>query len=126
MSSLKGNPEPSKEIWSHRDDITLANPFGGIARGWQVIDERLDHATSHYHDGRAIGFENFATYMAPDLACIVEIEQYETKVAGREEIVPVAVRVTSIFRREDSVWKLVHRHADPGVSPQTADSLVQQ
>jgi hypothetical protein len=26
---LKGDPEPAKELWSRRDDVTLANPFGG-------------------------------------------------------------------------------------------------
>lgn len=24
-----------------------------------------------------------------------------------------AIRVTSIFRREDGAWRLVHRHGDP-------------
>ena len=25
---MKGNPEPVKELFSHRDDVTLANPLG--------------------------------------------------------------------------------------------------
>ena len=29
----KGNPEPQKELWSHREDVTLANPLGSPARG---------------------------------------------------------------------------------------------
>ena len=24
---VKGNPEPYKELFSHREDVTLANPF---------------------------------------------------------------------------------------------------
>ena len=23
---VKGNPEPMKKLWSHREDVTLANP----------------------------------------------------------------------------------------------------
>ena len=23
---MRGKPEPAKELWSHRDDVTLANP----------------------------------------------------------------------------------------------------
>jgi hypothetical protein len=25
---MKGNPEPVKELFSHREDVTLANPLG--------------------------------------------------------------------------------------------------
>ena len=32
---MKGNPEPVNKVWSHREDVTLANPLVGTpARGW--------------------------------------------------------------------------------------------
>ena len=30
---MKGNPEPGKELFSHREDVTLANPLGPPAHG---------------------------------------------------------------------------------------------
>jgi hypothetical protein len=30
---VKGNPKPVQELFSHREDVTLANPFGPPARG---------------------------------------------------------------------------------------------
>jgi hypothetical protein len=27
---MKGNPEPIKELFSHREDVTLANPLGPL------------------------------------------------------------------------------------------------
>ena len=30
---VKGNPEPVKQIFSHQEDVTLANPLGPPARG---------------------------------------------------------------------------------------------
>ena len=30
---LKGDSEPTKRVFSHRDDVTLANPYGPPARG---------------------------------------------------------------------------------------------
>jgi hypothetical protein len=36
-----------------------------------------------------------------------------------------SLRVTLVFRREESVWRLVHRHADPLVHPITFDRLAE-
>jgi hypothetical protein len=36
---MRGNYEPTKQLFSERDDVTLGNPFGPFARGWtQVVD----------------------------------------------------------------------------------------
>lgn len=32
----KGNPEPVKELFSHADDVTLANSFGPAVTGWEA------------------------------------------------------------------------------------------
>jgi ketosteroid isomerase-like protein len=60
------------------------------------------------------------------LALIVEVERFEAKVGGSADLVAVALRVTSAFRREDGDWKVVHRHADPITVPQSADSVIQR
>jgi ketosteroid isomerase-like protein len=72
------------------------------------------------------GFENVAKYVTPELAYIVEVERYKAKVGGGEELAPISLRVTSIFRREDGVWKIVHRHADPITTAQPAESVIQK
>jgi hypothetical protein len=30
-----GNPKPVQGLWSHRDDVTLAPPFGAPTPGWE-------------------------------------------------------------------------------------------
>jgi hypothetical protein len=47
-----------------------------------------------------------AKYVTANLAYVVEIERYKAKTGGRDDITPVALRVTSIFRLEEGVWKL--------------------
>ncbi len=124
LEIVNGNPEVYKELYSRRDDVTLANPFGPPARGWSEVAARLDAAAANYRDGEVVGFENVATVITPDLAYTVEIESYRARVGGAETLAPVAVRVTTIFRREEGVWKVTHRHADPITGSRSAESVV--
>lgn len=125
LEITNGNPEVYKSLYSRRDDVTLANPFGPTARGWKEVSSTLDGAAEHYRDGEVVGSENVSTVMNADLAYTVEVESYRAKVGGAEEPSPVSVRVTTVFRREDGVWKVVHRHADPITSPRPAQSVIQ-
>jgi len=126
LEITNGNPEVYKALYSRRDDVTLSNPFGPPARGWSEVSATLDRAAEKYRDGEVGGFENVSTVMGHDLAYIVEIESYRARVGGAEEIAPVAVRVTTIFRNEDDGWKVTHRHADPITAPRPPESVVQR
>jgi ketosteroid isomerase-like protein len=123
---FKGDANPVKPFFSHRDDVTLANPFGPPRRGWAEVEETLEQAAANYRDGRVVGFEQVSKYVTPDLAYIVEIEHYQAKVGGSDEVTPVSLRCTTIFRREDEGWKIVHRHADPITAARPAESVVQR
>jgi ketosteroid isomerase-like protein len=123
---VKGNAEPMKETFSQEDDVTLANPWGPFGRGWQEVKAKLEHAATNYRDGRATGFESVARYESSDLACIAEIERFEAKVGGAEDMTSIAIRVTSVLRREPGGWKVVNRHADPIMSAQKPDSIIQK
>jgi ketosteroid isomerase-like protein len=123
---MKGNPEPVKNLYSHREDASLANPLvGPPARGWEQVAQTMEHAASQLRDGEITGFETVAKYVTPELAYTVWLERQQAKVGGSEEITPFTLRVTMIFRPEDGTWKVVHRHADPISTPQPAESLIQ-
>ena len=121
---VKGDPEPKKKLFSRRDDATLANPLGPPVRGWNQIEMALERAASQLREGEAIHFERISEYATPDLAYIVEIERTRGKIGSTNEIVPISLRVTTIFRREDDGWRVVHRHADSITSPRTIESIV--
>jgi ketosteroid isomerase-like protein len=123
---VNGNPEPLKEMYSHRGDVSLANPFGLPVRGWDEAARTMERAASNYRDGEIVSFENVAKYVTAELAYIVEVERYRAKVGGSEEITPFSLRVTSILRPEEDTWKIVHRHADPITTPQPAESVIQE
>jgi ketosteroid isomerase-like protein len=121
-----GNAEPFRALYSQRDDVTLGNPFGPFARGPTEVAETLARAAANYRDGRARDFERIAKYETADLAYIVEVERYEAKVGGSSGPSQVSLRVTSIFRRENGSWRLVHRHADPITGPRPAESVIEK
>ena len=124
---LRGNPEPVKDLFSHREDVTLANPYGPPVRGWDEVAEAVEHAASLRRDGTFVEWQIVAKYVSAELAYVVQIERAEAKIGAREDIVPIAVRTTMIFRpEEDGEWKIVHRHADPITAPQPAESVIQE
>jgi ketosteroid isomerase-like protein len=123
---LKGNPEPAQNMFSHRDDVSLANPLGPPARGWEQVATTMERAASNFRDGEITSFESIAKYLTPELAYTVWVERQQAKVGGRPDVTPFALRVTMIFRPEDGVWKVVHRHADPITTAQPAESVIQE
>ena len=48
------------------------------------------------------------------------------KVGGIDELSAVSLRATTIFRREDGLWKVLHRHADPITTPRPIESIIQE
>jgi ketosteroid isomerase-like protein len=103
-------------MFSAREDVSLANPFGGVARGPKQVAETQGRNATNYRDGDASGFETISKYFTEDLAYLVEVERGRAKIAGGQDFVPVTLRATSIFRREEGTWKVIHRHADPFTS----------
>jgi ketosteroid isomerase-like protein len=124
---LRGNAEPVKDLFSRREDVTLANPFGHPVRGWEQVAKAVEHAASLRSDGEFVEWQIVAKYVSAELAYVVQIERAEAKIGAREDITPLAVRATMIFRpEEDGEWKIVHRHADPITTPQPAESVIQE
>jgi ketosteroid isomerase-like protein len=123
---MKGNPEPVKELFSHREDVTLANPLGPPAHGWEQVGATIEHAASQFRDGRLVGVEIVEKHATPEFAYTLWLEHAEGKAGGREDVAPVTLRVTMIYRAEGGTWKVVHRHADPIIAPQPAESVIQE
>ena len=121
---VSGDPEPFAGLWSRGDDITLANPFGPPVRGWDAVRGAMVKAAANYRDGGATGFERISDYATADLAYMLEIERFRSKVGGAKELSPIVLRVTTVFRREFGEWRLVHRHADPTTTAQQPEAVL--
>jgi ketosteroid isomerase-like protein len=106
-----GDAGPRMANWSHNDPVTL---FGALLMksGWSEIAPVFEFLASRFSNGTAFEYEVIAAGASGDLGYIVGYEHTTASVGGAA---PEAydLRVTTIFRRENGQWKIVHRHADP-------------
>ena len=109
----RGNSQPIKLLYSHKDDVFLANPFGLVVVGWNKVSEALDFASSKFSDGEVTKFELITKYESAELFIVFEVEKWKARVGERKELSSFDLRVTTAFRKEEGNWKVVHRHADP-------------
>ncbi|HZC06354.1 MAG TPA: nuclear transport factor 2 family protein [Ktedonobacterales bacterium] len=121
-----GNSELRKSMWSHNNPLTL---FGAAftKSGWDEISPIFDWLASRFSHCEAFTYEVVAADVSGDLAYIVGIEHTTASIGGAPGA-PYSLRVTTIFRREDGAWKVIHRHADPmpESSPESSDATAEQ
>jgi ketosteroid isomerase-like protein len=56
---------------------------------------------------------------------VVQIERTQARLLGSEDLTPLALRTTVIFRREGDTWKIAHRHADPITTPRPISTTIE-
>jgi ketosteroid isomerase-like protein len=109
---IRGDMRRYVELVPRADDYTLMAPSGGEPRrGFDDSDDALDALEQFFRGGEA-ELDVFETYASGDLAVLVAIERQHGEVGGLSDQ-DWSLRVTQVFRREGSDWRLVHRHADP-------------
>jgi len=123
---MNGDPKLLQAGYSHCSDVTIFGGFGGYEHGWnEQVEKRLAWAAARFRGG-VLTSENISLIVTPALACNVGLEHLRVQLDGVEGIVDIDLRVTTVFRREDKQWKVVHRHADPLVKVQDAASIVRR
>ncbi len=123
---INGDPALWKQNVSRRDDATIMGAWGAYERGWTDVSSRYDWAAARFgKSGTKVKIEYISSEVSGNLAYTVTIERSESLVTGQEKPSKMALRVTHVFRKEDGVWKLVHRHADPLIE-KTAPAAVLQ
>ena len=116
-SMAKGDAGPSTALWSQRDDVVLANPLGPPIVGFPLVAAETARVASMFVGGEPPEFDEVTRWASDDLGYVVAIEHAQVQRAGSDELVPMDLRVTTIFRREDDGWRLCVRHADRVTAP---------
>jgi ketosteroid isomerase-like protein len=117
-----GDAAPRMAMWSHNDPVTL---FGAAfnAGGWAEIASVFERLGSSLSNCTSFENEVIAAGASGDLAYIVAFEHTTASVNGAPPQ-PYVLRVTTLFRREDGDWKVIHRHGDP--ASETAAALARR
>ena len=117
-----GDPSARPMIWSHVPPVTF---FGAaVSRiGWDEIAAAFEALAAQFSDCRSFEYEVIAAGASGELAYLVGYEHTTTGVAGAEPQ-RYSLRVTTILRREEGEWKVVHRHGDPKPDSASAQEQV--
>lgn len=102
------------------EDGVLMSPFGGTpSRFADYTPERIERMGRFFKNG-SFRQEIVQSFASDDMIVLATIERADVEVGGLPSQ-EWALRVTSVFKREDGQWKLAHRHADPFVDDVALD-----
>jgi ketosteroid isomerase-like protein len=104
-----GDSGPRLALWSRRDPVTL---FGAwlSASGWDQVAQVFDRLSETFRGSRGIEYDVIAADCSGDLGYVVALERSSVVLDGG--LRDYTLRVTTVLRREDGAWKVVHRHGD--------------
>ena len=105
-----GDASPRMAMWSHNDPVTVFGALMSVS-GWGEVGRAFEWLAPRFSNG-SYDYEVTAAGASGDLGYIVGIEHTTASVGGGAPV-PYSLRVTTVCRREDGEWRVVHRHGDP-------------
>lgn len=108
-----GDPSPSQRQYSRRGDEALSNPVSPPIIGHDNIAKETARVAAGLSGGfETFDFEEVVRVVTPDLGYVLGFERAKVRRVGSDAATVMALRVTTVFRREPDGWKLVLRFAD--------------
>jgi ketosteroid isomerase-like protein len=115
---LNGDPTPMVDAWSHTSDVSTMHPIGGSQIGWDEVRASWENQAKICSNGQ-LRLSDQRIRVGSDFSYELGIEHLDVLLAGNE--VHTNFRVTNIYRREGSEWKMVHHHT--GLNPTLVEIL---
>ncbi len=115
---LNGDASSMTDIWAHGAEVTTMHPIGGREVGWEAVKGPWDQIARMSSEGQ-VALDGQLLRISGDMAYEVGDERGQLTLGGAP--VAIAHRVTNVYRKEGSGWRIVHHHAD--VSPAMVEAL---
>lgn len=109
---VNGDFKALDSVSTHASPASIFGPKGDYVIGADEVNAANAAGAKMFADGAENSFEILHIEAGDTLAFWAGIQRSKVKMKGKADAVPMNLRVTETFRREDGEWKLVHRHAD--------------
>lgn len=109
-----GDPAPRRALWSRGEPVSVLGALRN-AHGQAEIDALFAHLGKTFSNCTSFAFELQAYDVVGDMAYTAGLERTAVSIDGKPGA--YTLRVTQVYRREDGVWKVVHRHGDRVTEP---------
>ena len=93
--------------WARTEEIAMANPLGGLRRGWEEIRgvyERIFNGPAKVY----VEFHDYTLHESETLFYAVGRERGYLERDGKR--LDLAIRTSRVFRKSDGRWQQVHHH----------------
>ncbi len=104
-----GDPAPRRALWSRNEPVSVLGALRN-AQGQAELDELFTALGSAFSDCTSYTFELQAYDVVGDMAYTAGFEHTSASFNGQPRT--YTLRATQVYRRENTEWKVVHRHGD--------------
>jgi ketosteroid isomerase-like protein len=104
-----GDSAPRKALWSRNDPVSVRGAWRN-AHGQREVDELFTALGHSFSDCTSYAFELLAYDVVGDMAYTTGLEHTLASVDGLPRT--YTLRATQVYRREQGVWRVAHRHGD--------------
>jgi ketosteroid isomerase-like protein len=104
-----GDAGPRRAIWSRKEPVSVLGAFRN-AYGQRELDDLFSSLERTFSNCTSYAFELLAYDVAGEMAYTAGLEHTSCSVNGKPG--SYTLRATQVYRLEDGMWKVAHRHAD--------------
>ena len=105
----QGDAGPRRALWSRAEPVSVLGAWRD-AHGQEEVDALFTALADSFSDCTSYAFELQAYDVVGDMGYTAGLEHTSTSVDGQPRT--YTLRATQVYRREDGVWRVAHRHGD--------------
>lgn len=107
---LNGDAEPFCALYSHSDDVTYMGAEGSYRVGWPATLADWK-AQAEKSSGGSVEGSDIHVVVSGNMATATHMTSGEVRDTNGD-VARTELRETSVFRKEDGVWRMIGHHAD--------------